>query len=377
MQEILSLKDEMFVNMQTSDMILDDELGANSNGGNGTEVDADEHTEIPLNTAGLGVAEEEEDDDDDDNEEENHKGSTNKVMQGIDEIKLYVDDDDEDNEASELCNNSGNVEWPKVPNILPDMAPMTISNTAMNGSGENNFNLKNLSSNSTTSTSANAAAAVAGVTLSSPYIVESKLDRILEMLGENSAKIGSLERRLTQWEQQQQQQQTRATNVPTEASMASAIDKRLNKSLDSHLMRCEHLIKYELDDVHKKQTKQLAAMKEQIVHTVGQMVRQQFAETVQPHLLKLVAREMENIKGMIQYEVANKLSVSDQLLRENLNYVCTNKSLMESFAAAVRSGVQHTVQVTFLEQIIPAHERASKELFKQTNDLFMKGVQNC
>lgn len=155
-------------------------------------------------------------------------------------------------------------------------------------------------------------------------------------------------------------------------------------------MRCEHLIKYELEDGHKKQTKQMNALRDQVGQTLSQVVlRPQFTEAMaasvlaglQPNLLQLVAREMENIKGMIQYEVANKLSVSDQLLQENLNYVCTNKSLMESFAAAIRSGVQHTVQVTFMEQInkliIPAYERASKEMFKQTNEMFQKGVTNC
>lgn len=347
-QEILSLKDEMFENhLQSSD--LDMELEVNSSGGTGTEVDED-------------------DDEEEEDEEEETVGevaATNnnvnlttttttattttkkKVLDGIASIKLYVDDDEEDNnetgaeeggvgsDKTTEISSSSNLEWPKVPNILPDMARIAAPE------------LNNLNGGSNSG-------------------VECKLDRILDQLG-------ALERRFAQLEQQQQQ------------PPPSQYTDKLAVTLDRHIKSCELVMKHELEAVLKRQTE---AMRETVLQAMQQQQQQvkeratgNLLAELRPQLMALVARELENIKGMLQYEVANKLSTSDQLLRENLNYVCTNKSLMESFAAAIRSGVQHTVQVTFMEQInkliVPAYERATKEMFKQTNDMFQKGVVNC
>lgn len=220
--------------------------------------------------------------------------------------------------------------------------------------------------------------------------LEAKLDQVLALLSRNSDQINALERRLHTWEQQQQQQSLHNSSsssievVQLPGTAPALTQEKLNKSLESHLMRCEEVIKYKLNDLQEKQATQLNLVRDHMSHTL-KVVRQDFVEnlasSLHKQLMVLVAREMESIKGMIQYEVANKLASSDKLLRENLAHVCSNKSLMESFASAIRSGVQHTVQVTFMEQInkliIPAYEKATREMFKQTNDMFQKGVNNC
>lgn len=374
-QEILSLKDEMFENagLQSSDLDIELEVNSSVGGSGCTSSQASSSDEVDDDTVQV-------------EEEEN-------VIKGIDAIKLYVDDDEEDDNNSNT--NRSKVmqerEWPKVPNILPEMA-IRINESENNLTVEKNksstlYSMNNLSGVSTQ------AMASSGSLGGSDVVMASKLDRILD-------KIESLERRFDDWEQQQQKSALISrlnSSQGSEAGSGCAVDgatggggsvtneKLLNKALDSHLMRCENLIKYELNDVHKKQTQQLNMIRDQLMHTVNQVVTQQFPKRLlmelNPPLMGLVAREMENIKGMIQYEVANKLSVSDKLLQENLKFVCTNQNLMESFAAAIRSGVQHTVQVTFIEQIntmiIPAYERATKEMFKQTNEMFQKGVNNC
>lgn len=383
-QEILSLKDEMFENhLQGSDMDTEDSSG----GGNGTEEDEDAEEVL------------------EDEEEEqlnltmNLTGVT-KAMEGIDAIKLYVDDDEEENNNDEnnVKSNIGGkkaMEWPKVPNILPDMSKIVVpenvasklaaanqsnqkqnhqtSMLSCNNGGENNFALNNLSNASTTST------ATATPVLVTSFAVESKLDRILDMLSRNGDQISALERRFNQFEQQQSQKALLSTSNSSNKSPVNnnnntfiANEKKLNQTLEAHLMRCEHLVKYELDEVHKKQTKQMNAMRDQVVQTLGQMVRPQFTEAVartvmvelQPNLMKMVARDLEGVKGMIQYEVQNKLSISDKLLQENVTYM-------------LKQAVQSTFQEQISKLIIPAYERASKEMFKQTNEMFQKGVNNC
>lgn len=375
-QEILSLKDEMFENhLQGSDMDTEDSSG----GGNGTEEDEDAEEVL------------------EDEEEEqlnltmNLSGVT-KAMEGIDAIKLYVDDDEEENNDENNVTMGGkkSMEWPKVPNILPDMSKIVVpenvasklaanqkqnhqvSMLSCNNGGENNFALNNLSNASSTST------ATATPVLVTSFAVESKLDRILEILSRNGDQISALERRFNQFEQQQSQKALLNTSSSSNKSPVNnnntfiANEKKLNQTLESHLMRCEHLVKYELDEVHKKQTKQMNAMRDQVVQTLGQMVRPQFTEAVartvmvelQPNLMKMVARDLEGVKGMIQYEVQNKLSISDKLLQENVTYM-------------LKQAVQSTFQEQISKLIIPAYERASKEMFKQTNEMFQKGVNNC
>lgn len=102
---------------------------------------------------------------------------------------------------------------------------------------------------------------------------------------------------------------------------------------------------------------------------------------LQQRIVPTIAQRLDQLKHQMQQDIAHKLSVSDQLLRENIARVCNSKQTMEVFGNAVLMGVQTGLQKTYAESmrgtLIPAYEKASGEMFKQVQEVFMNGTKAC
>lgn len=314
----------MFENIQSNEMAMDDELTASASTSENVKV-------------------------------------SSKTMDDMNAIKLYVDDDDEENE-----NECLNIDWPKVPNILPSVAQIEASNHKANN--ENNFSINNLnaSNNSINNTSG----------------LDSKLDKILDLLSKQSSHINHLEHQIKMMEKN--------ISAPKKESGMSMMDLNLAQSMmQEQAERYERILSNELDQVVKKQANHLASFKDSLTAMLNKTVSNQltdkmssiFVADLQRNILSLISNELETIKQQIHFDVNRKLSVSDQLLRENLMLVCTNKNFLDTMSHSVQNGVQQTVNNVFLDSvnkaIIPAYDRATKEMFKQVNDMFQRGVANC
>lgn len=123
----------------------------------------------------------------------------------------------------------------------------------------------------------------------------------------------------------------------------------------------------------------------QIVQVVCSQVCERTAAVLmgelQQRIVPLIISRLDQIKLQIQSEVAQKLSICDQLLRDNIARVCTSKQTMEVFGNAVLLGVQASLQKTYADTmrgtLIPAYEKASGEMFKQVQDVFVNGTKAC
>lgn len=126
-----------------------------------------------------------------------------------------------------------------------------------------------------------------------------------------------------------------------------------------------------------------------IVQSVTQVVGAQVSERItgllmaelQQRIVPVIVSRLDQIKHQMQTDVAHKLSVCDQLLRDNIAKACSNKSTLEVFGNAVMLGVQASVQKTYGDTVrttlIPAYEKASGELFKQVAEVFVNGTKAC
>lgn len=130
---------------------------------------------------------------------------------------------------------------------------------------------------------------------------------------------------------------------------------------------------------------QAVEFRNQIVQVVSGQVSERTAAVLmaelQQRIVPVLVTRLDQIKLQIQAEVAQKLSVCDQLLRDNIARVCTSKGTMEVFGNAVLLGVQASLQKTYSDTmrgtLIPAYEKASGEMFKQVQDVFMNGTKAC
>lgn len=125
------------------------------------------------------------------------------------------------------------------------------------------------------------------------------------------------------------------------------------------------------------------------MHAVTQVVGGQVSERVtvmlmaelQQRIVPLIVSRLDQIKNQVQTDVANRLSICDQLLRDNIAKACANKNTLEVFGNAVMLGVQASLQKTYADTmkgtLVPAYEKASGEMFKQVQEVFVNGTKAC
>lgn len=102
---------------------------------------------------------------------------------------------------------------------------------------------------------------------------------------------------------------------------------------------------------------------------------------IQKHVLPIVAGKLEGIKTQIQSDIAQKITITDHVIKENIANICRGKELQEIFGASVAIGVKSGLHQTYTEGlqsiILPAYEKANKELFKQLYETFNNGTVAC
>ena len=90
---------------------------------------------------------------------------------------------------------------------------------------------------------------------------------------------------------------------------------------------------------------------------------------------------MNKIKDGMQMEVAQKLTVADTMMRENIGKMVKSKPVVDAIGAsaakAIATEAHAAYKQAFESVVVPSFENASRNLFSQMNDIFRKGTTEC
>lgn len=118
-----------------------------------------------------------------------------------------------------------------------------------------------------------------------------------------------------------------------------------------------------------------------VIQTVCNQLSAVLITEIQKHVLPIVAGKLEGIKTQIQSDIAQKITITDHVIKENISNICRSKETQEIFGASVVIGVKSGLHQTYTEAlksiILPAYEKANSELFKQLYETFNKGTVAC
>lgn len=102
---------------------------------------------------------------------------------------------------------------------------------------------------------------------------------------------------------------------------------------------------------------------------------------LQQRIVPLIVSRLDQVKQTLQSEVAHRLAICDQVLLDNITKLSNSKATMEAFGNAVMLAVQATLQKTYADTmkdtLVPAYERASGEMFRQVQEVFLNGTKAC
>lgn len=270
------------------------------------------------------------------------------------------DDDDDDEEELEIEDNKkirNSDDWPKVPDfpMMLTQPPNSASSVIVDQIPATSKQFDKL------------------------YL---KMDQMVDIIQEQSCKIEELRNQIHNL------QKVRVEDNYKTTSNASKLEASLSNLLENYLLRFERQHGIKIDNLMKTNEKQNIQMREALLQTIPQLLYNQISERItsifvtelQRHTLPLVANVMDNIKQQIQMDIAQKLTSCDQMLRDNIAQVCTSKTIVDSFGNSVLLGVQNGLQSTYVETLsgtlIPAYEKSTQHMLKQTRDIFLDGTKD-
>lgn len=210
-----------------------------------------------------------------------------------------------------------------------------------------------------------------------------KMDQMIEIMQTQSCQISELRNQLFEIEK------TRSEETIKSNSYSTKLEGNLSKLIEEYLIRYERNHNTKLDTFLSQRDKQNRELRDNIIQSITPLLLNQLTERMshifvaelQRHTLPLVASKLDLIKQQIHIDVSEKLSTSDQLLKENIIQVCTSKNMIETFGNSVLHGVKNGLQSTYLDilgnTIIPAYEKSTREMFQQIQLTFMDGIKTC
>lgn len=210
-----------------------------------------------------------------------------------------------------------------------------------------------------------------------------KMDQMIEIMQTQSCQISELRNQLFEIEKNRSDETIKSNSYSTK------LEANLSKLIEEYLIRYERTHNTKLDTFLSQRDKQNRELRDSIIQSITPLLLNQLTERMshifvaelQRHTLPLVASKLDLIKQQIHIDVSEKLSSSDQLLKENILQVCTSKNMVETFGNSVLHGVKNGLQSTYLDilgnTIIPAYEKSTREMFQQIQLTFMDGIKTC
>ena len=138
----------------------------------------------------------------------------------------------------------------------------------------------------------------------------------------------------------------------------------------------------------QNQDKFVSALQQSLDASVAQKldksVRYEMKNTVIPNvtavLQPLKDEILQPLKDQLHFEMAQKLTATDALMKENIAKMVRSKHTVESIGQAAASAVQSSMQASYRDAFqtifVPAFDRACQTLFHQVNDTFVKGTKD-
>lgn len=168
-----------------------------------------------------------------------------------------------------------------------------------------------------------------------------------------------------------------------EPYMTAVISSQIEKILKSHDDKIAPLLEEMLTTRDEHDRKRQDALMSAISQTVGNLVSAKLEDIVcieiKDNILPAILEAIDPIKNQLHTEMAQKLSATDHLLKENISKLVQSKSVMEVLSSTLVGALQPVVKNTYKEMFgstaLPAFEKACQNMFQQLNEVFTKGLK--
>ncbi|KAK3914051.1 Enhancer of mRNA-decapping protein 4 [Frankliniella fusca] len=156
-----------------------------------------------------------------------------------------------------------------------------------------------------------------------------------------------------------------------EMSMQNAIQNALQNSV-------QNLLRARDQQENQRQEALLSVISQTVSNIVTAQLPTLISQEIQSEVVPIVRNNVQQMKQQVATEVATKLAATDQLMKDNLAKLVTNKSFMDMLNQSLLMMAQPTLQSLYKESfgtLVPSMEKVTQSMFHQINNSFSKGTQ--
>ncbi|XP_034237010.1 enhancer of mRNA-decapping protein 4 isoform X4 [Thrips palmi] len=156
-----------------------------------------------------------------------------------------------------------------------------------------------------------------------------------------------------------------------EMSIQNAIQNALQNSV-------QNLLRARDQQENQRQEALMSVISQSISNIITTQLPVLISQEIQSEVVPVVRSHVQQMKQQVATEVATKLAATDQLMKDNLAKLVTNKSFVDMLNQSLLVMAQPALQSLYKESfgtLVPGMEKVTQSMFHQINNSFSKGTQ--
>ncbi|XP_026271713.1 enhancer of mRNA-decapping protein 4 isoform X1 [Frankliniella occidentalis] len=210
----------------------------------------------------------------------------------------------------------------------------------------------------------------------------SRVDLLLETLQQQQVEIKSLRQELGSLRLAQT-----TSSEPVIADKIQALllsqQKQLEMSIQNAIQNAlqnsvQNLLRARDQQENQRQEALMSVISQTVSNIITSQLPTLISQEIQSEVVPIVRSNVQQMKQQVATEVATKLAATDQLMKDNLAKLVTNKSFMDMLNQSLLIMAQPTLQSLYKESfgtLVPTMEKVTQSMFHQINNSFSKGTQ--
>ncbi|KAK6618943.1 hypothetical protein RUM44_003324 [Polyplax serrata] len=182
-----------------------------------------------------------------------------------------------------------------------------------------------------------------------------------------------------------QQQEAQIRELRQEVSMLrsrqseSVVASLCKSALDQQSLILEEQLAIRESKERDRHEKLISVMTQAVNNLVTTKFEEIMSNEIKDIILPAMLNDMDQIKRQLHIEMAQKLTATDHLLKENISKLVNSKSVMEvlslSLLTTIRPSVTEICKEVFTQIVIPRCEKALDRIFVQVHETFTQGTR--
>ncbi|XP_052817112.1 enhancer of mRNA-decapping protein 4-like [Mya arenaria] len=116
-----------------------------------------------------------------------------------------------------------------------------------------------------------------------------------------------------------------------------------------------------------------------VTQTISASVNTQLDKLVRSQLVPNMTKVLEPIKEQMHHDMAQKLTATDSLLKDNIAKMVRSRPTVEAMGVAAGNAIQAPIQAAYREAfqnfVIPTFERTTQNMYQQVSETFQRGTK--